>query len=102
MQSLARLSRATDFQAHSAGCRAMLEIAVDVALVVSEPSLVERMQAWEQSAKLKACNRYRSYALKAKIANPSQTKLGFIDRNEQRILGLRKKHWGTGNHPPTW
>ena len=54
LQSLSMLPRATDYQAHSAACRAILEIAVDVALVTTEPALVERMWAWEESAKLKS------------------------------------------------
>jgi len=102
MQSLAMLPRATDYQAHASACRAMLEIAVDVALVTSEPALVERMWAWEESAKLKSCKRYSAYALKAQTPNPDQRKLSFIAKNEQTVKDLRKKHWGSEGHPRTW
>lgn len=36
MQSMSKFDRWTDEEAHSSGCRAMLELAVDVALVTSK------------------------------------------------------------------
>jgi hypothetical protein len=80
----------------------LLELAVDVTLVATEPGLAERMWAWEESAKLKSCRRYVAYASKAKIANPNPTKLGFPGRNEAAVKALRLKHWGSDKHPPTW
>jgi hypothetical protein len=80
----------------------MLELAVDVALVASEPDLATRMWAFEESAKLKSCNRYRAFALKTNMANPNQVKMTFASRNEAAVKALRRQHWGTENHPPTW
>jgi hypothetical protein len=102
MQTMSRLDRWTDYQAQSCGCRAMLELAVDVALVTSEPQLAARMWAFEESAKLKSCNRYRAFALRTKMANPNQTKMVFGARNENAVKALRQKHWGTADHPTTW
>ena len=102
MKSMSKLDGWTDYQAHSAGCRAMLELAVDVALVASEPELATRMWAFEESAKLKSCNRYRAFALKTNKANPDPTKMTFGSRNEAAVKALRRQHWGTEDHPRTW
>jgi hypothetical protein len=102
MQSMARLDRWTDYQAHSSGCRAMLELAVDVALITSEPALATRMWAFEESAKLKSCNRYRAFAIKTNLANPNETKMTFGFRNEHAAKALRRQHWGSEKHPQTW
>jgi hypothetical protein len=102
MQSMSRLDRWTDYQAQSSGCRAMLELAVDVALVTSEPPLATRMWAFEESAKLKSCNRYRAFALRTNMAKPNDTKMTWGSRNETAVKTLRQQHWGTQNHPQTW
>ncbi|HXK19581.1 MAG TPA: hypothetical protein VNG33_17345 [Polyangiaceae bacterium] len=102
MRSLTSLTRYTDYQAHSAACRALFELAVDVTLIVSEPALVERMWAWEESAKLKSCNRYVAYVRRTNLANPNSTKMGFPQRNEAVVKELRRQHWGHDRHPPTW
>ena len=102
MQSMSKLDRWTDYQAQCSGCRAMLELAVDVALVASEPQLATRMWAFEESAKLKSCERYRAFALKTKMAAPNNTKMTFGSRNETTVKALRRQHWGTERHPQTW
>ena len=84
------------------GCRAMLELAVDVALITSEPTLATRMWAFEESAKLKSCNRYRAFAIRTSMTNPNATKMTFGSRNEAAAKALRRQHWGTENHPQTW
>jgi hypothetical protein len=102
MQSMSKLDRWTDYQAQSSGCRAMLELAVDVALVTSEPHLATRMWAFEESAKLKSCDRYRAFALRTKMTNPNVTKMTFGARNEKTVKALRQQHWGSERHPQTW
>jgi hypothetical protein len=80
----------------------MLELAVDVALITSEPALATRMWAFEESAKLKSCNRYRAFAIKTNLANPNETKMTFGFRNEHAAKALRRQHWGSEKHPQTW
>lgn len=46
--SLLRLKGPSDWQAHSAGCRSLLEIAVDIALLAGGVEPVEKLIAWEE------------------------------------------------------
>lgn len=104
IHTLSKTDRVFDYQAHSSAARAMLELAVDVALITHEPKLQERMAAYEESALLKAAMKYRDFVLKAKPTEVQQITLDFIPLQGARIRALRLQHWPefNGNHPKTW
>jgi hypothetical protein len=52
--SMGRLDDVFDFQAHSAGCRSLCEIVVDLALLTKGAESVERMLAWEQREEVRS------------------------------------------------
>jgi len=102
MHSLGKLERVFDYQAHSSGCRALLEVAVDVALITHEPALHERMRAFEESGLLKAAVKYKRFVDKVGLANPDEAQLRYLAANERRVTVLRQKFWNSGGHPRTW
>lgn len=104
--TFAKLDNPAHFQAVVAGTRALFEIAVDLALMhhdrVTYP--VEKMFAWEESAKLNAAERTRDFYATAGKPVPEhlQPRIDFITREGPRILADRLKWWpGRGaNDPP--
>ena len=102
LTSLSRLDRPTDYQAHSAACRALLELVVDVVLVASEPPPCERMWAWEESAKLKIMPALQGVRAEgegegAEYSEARLPRTKRADRPEPPKAAL-----GNGQAPPTW
>lgn len=97
MHSLGKLDRVVDYQAHSAACRALLELVIDVALISHEPDLHEMMADFEESALLKAADRQLAY-----FKEPTSEAAKYVADNTDRIKKLRQKHWSTDRHPNTW
>jgi hypothetical protein len=105
METLARLDRVQDFQAVSAGTRALLEACVDVVLVDHDGTgqLTMKMADWATSAKFVMSQEMVNFYTARSQSVPEQLeplKL-FYDANKSSVSALRSKHWG-GKHPPRW
>lgn len=66
LRTLAKLNSPADFQAVSSGCRALLEVAVDIVLLSKNRSDFVKLVAWEESAKLKHAQAVETFCLKTK------------------------------------
>lgn len=99
MHSISQLQWPDDYQAFAAGCRALLESAADVTLITHDPTLIDWLHAWDESAKLKVCERLRE-ARHGGIAGAAAAT--FITNNGTRIKADRLSRWRTHKHPKTW
>jgi hypothetical protein len=108
LRSLAKLDHPGDFQAVTAGTRAVFEGAVDVTLMNFDPTTngPEKMDAWEDSAKLKHGQTATDYlaAVGRQPTEAEQHMLNYVSREKARIEKLRCVHWPNhkGKHPPRW
>jgi hypothetical protein len=105
LRSIAKLDHPADFQAVTAGARAVFEGAVDVTLmhfdaVANGP---EKMDAWEHSAKLKHAQTATDYlaAVGRQPTEAEQHMVTFVSREQARIEKLRLQFWPSegGRHP---
>jgi hypothetical protein len=108
LRSLERLNAPSDFQAVSAGCRAILESSIDIVFVSHRPQDHERIRAWEESYLLKQAQAIERYCARdPEEAKLHQWPLQFAQREKARITGLRQKYgWVDKNgkpiHPNRW
>jgi hypothetical protein len=108
LRSLDKLNHPGDFQAVTAGARALFEGAVDVTLMHFDPSNYspEKMDAWEDSAKLKHAETVTSYlaGVGREPADHEQLILAYATREKARIDKLRRQWWPNlnGKHPLRW
>lgn len=108
LRSIAKLDHPGDFQAVTAGARAIFEGAVDVTLMHFDPTGngPEKMDAWENSAKLKLAQSASQFIADAgrKATESEQHMQTFIKNNKAVIEKLRVKNWPNhkGKHPPRW
>lgn len=104
-RSLSKLDAPGDFQAVLSASRAVFEIAVDLTLLHRDPRVtVEMLVAWEESSKLAAARRLRQFCdSRPGSKKPAGAKpiLAYLNQ-EQRVLGLRSRHWGRTKHPQRW
>lgn len=105
LRSIAKLDHPGDFQAVTAGARSIFEGAVDVTLMHFDPTGngPEKMDAWENSAKLKHAQSAADY-LGAAGRQPTQAEqhmLAYATRETARINKLRLQFWPSdrGRHP---
>jgi hypothetical protein len=109
--TLAKLNHPADFQAASAGARALMEIVVDLSLLcTNKPEyLIGKLVAWEESAKLKQAQAMvRRHEQRPEFEVP-QLYADFIAENEKYIRSERQRHWGdpdaphkVAKHPNRW
>jgi hypothetical protein len=110
LRTAAKLNEPGDFQAVAAGARAMFETALDLALLHFDKQRypVEKMIAWQQSAKL-----HDALAVARYVANRPAAQKGtevivdFAQRNGAAIEVERAKHWPPKpgkktHHPQRW
>lgn len=109
---VALLNHVSLLQLVTAGTRTLLELLVDaVLLYYSSPvDSVERIEAWERSAKLKAAEAAVDYA--SRVGRSGQERfrqmVDFVDREATSIRALRVRFWfdpkrpGHGRHPNRW
>jgi len=108
LRSIAKLDHPADFQAVTAGARTIFEGAVDVTLMHFDPAAngPERMDAWEESAKLKHAQTAADYiaAVGRQPTEAEQHMLTFIKNKKDGIEKLRRTLWPNrkGKHPPRW
>lgn len=107
LHSLGRLDDWRDFQAHSAGSRAIFETAVDLALLLAPTTggraAVDRMLAWERSAKLKLARKYAAAPPPApSLTSARDASRRFLKEQEASIVAERQRLWGRTGHPPRW
>jgi hypothetical protein len=110
MTTLGRLANVSDFQAVIACDRALFEITVDLTLMRfgSTAYPPEKMLAWDESAKLKACQTIEDHFAKRGIPVPAQfqPEMQFLQKNAGPITALRAKYFlnakGKPVHPPRW
>ncbi len=106
--TLGHLTNANDFQAVVACDRALFEMVVDLSLLRFTQQTPEKMFAWDESAKLKACHAVVKHFTKRGIAVSAklQPQVEFIKRNENAILADRRRYFtnkkGTAPHPARW
>ncbi len=104
LHTIKKLDQPSDFQALHAGLRALFELAVDLTLLLRDPAASpDRIQAWEESAKLKAAerivSRYRGQSIPAHL----QAQTNYVSSHADRVRELRRTHWSRpGSHPPRW
>jgi hypothetical protein len=99
MKSMGALDSPGYFQAVAGGCRAMFEIAVDVALLHFDPSNnAAKMLAWEDSAKLHAAEKIARFFAGGAVPPAFDGQLGFLATDTGRVTELRARYWG-GQHP---
>lgn len=93
LRSLSKLKSPEDYQAVTAGCRAMLECAIDIALVRANPDDHQKVRDWEESAKLKHAEALATYGEKDKgIKEHFGLPIEWAERETERINSLRVKH----------
>jgi hypothetical protein len=108
LRSLMKLTHPGDFQAVTAGARALFEGAVDVTLMHFDHAAKgpEKMDAWEQSAKLKHAETAADYLASAgrQPDGAERMMVAFAIRERPRIEKLRLAHWPNhrGKHPSRW
>ena len=108
LRSLAKLNHPGDFQAVTAAARALFEGAVDVTLMHFDAANFspEKMDAWEDSAKLKHAQTVATYLADVgrEPSDEERTILAYATREKARIEKLRAKWWPSydGKHPPRW
>jgi hypothetical protein len=111
IMTLGRLANASDFQAVIGCDRALFELTVDLTLMrfAKADYPPEKMLAWDESAKLKACHAIERHFSKRGAAVPQrfQAQMTFINRNEGPITALRAKYFrldknGKPRHPARW
>lgn len=108
LRSIGKLNHPGDFQAVTAAARALFEGAVDVTLMHFDPKTFApaKMDAWEDSAKLKHAQTMAAYL--ADLGRMPTTEelpiLDFLANERTRIDGARKRFWPSlkGKHPPRW
>ena len=111
MRTLWKLDEPGDFQAVTVASRTLFEIAVDLTIMhfdaVANPPA--KMDAWEESAKLKAARRIRDFLHRPGCTESPKNYahfLSFLANNDQRIQALRKRWWprkdGKPEHPDRW
>lgn len=103
-----KLTHPGDFQAVTAGARALFEGAVDVTLMHFDGANngPEKMDAWEQSAKLKHAETAAEYLTSSgrQPDSAEQMMVSYATRERPRIEKLRATYWPNhkGKHPPRW
>lgn len=111
LATFSKLDDPSHFQAVIAGTRTLFEIAIDLTLMHHDRTAypVEKMFAWEESAKLKAAERTRDFYANAGRSVPDhlEPRVDFIARQDTRIAASRLKWWPradgvTGRHPDRW
>ncbi len=108
LRSIGKLDHPGDFQAVTAGARAIFEGAVDVTLMHFDATAngPERMDAWEESAKLKHAQTAAEYIAAAgrQPTEADQHMLTFISNQKAHIEKVRRTLWPNhkGKHPPRW
>jgi hypothetical protein len=108
IQALARLDEVHHFQLSLAANRAIFELLVDVVLVSNLPldQGLEKLDAWELSARLKYARTTVEYKSRVSLTPLEVPLVGFIEQAEEHVKDLRRKYWpannGKGRHPPRW
>jgi len=108
LRSLGKLNHPGDFQAVMAAARALFEGAVDVTLMHFDPKNFspEKMDAWEDSAKLKHAQCIERYLVdtEREPSDDERTVLAYAGREKLRIEKSRMQWWPShgGKHPPRW
>lgn len=106
-RSLTKLNEPADYQAVGAGCRSLLETAIDLVLLDSADA-ASRMLAWERSAKLVQANALAAYCRQAgndpleydHILRYAQREGASIDADRRRFGWTRPN--GQPRHPSRW
>ena len=108
LRSILKLNHPGDFQAITAGARALFEGAVDVTLLHFDPAThnPDMMNAWEDSAKLKHAETVARYLAETGRAGEEGEKaiLTYATREKARIENLRVRWWPNykSKHPDRW
>jgi hypothetical protein len=110
MQTLARLNDPLDFQAVSAGNRALLEIAVDLVLLHHDKTNESgwRMHWWGVSEKLKASEQILDFYKTKNLNLPDryEAQKQFYDGECANVLRMRAALWpnmkNPSHHPSRW
>jgi hypothetical protein len=98
--SISRLADVFDFQAHSAGCRSLCEIVVDLALLTRDAEQVEKMLAWERLTTFRSANKMlKSPGGDALV---KQAAAEFANANDAAVAAARAQHWPNGSNPMRW
>lgn len=105
VSSLQKLNETLDYQGMAAGCRALIEILVDVVLLTESDGdhAAGQMFIFADSEKLKMCQSVTKYFKdRGEVVPDAYTEQeGFIARNLDRLMLARNERWG-GKHPPRW
>ncbi len=113
VRSLWKLDEPGDFQAVMVASRTLFEIAVDVTILQFDTAAnpPAKMDAWEESAKLKSARRVRAFLDRpgcTESAADHAPYLTFLSNNKQRVEALRKRWWPSRkagkqpDHPDRW
>jgi len=108
IRTLTVLDKTTYLQAIVASTRALLETTIDIVLMHHDKTTnsSEKMEAWEESGKLKAAQALISYFRRSKKPIPDlySQLVSFVDKNQSIILNERNIHWPCtkGKHPERW
>jgi hypothetical protein len=98
--SIQRLDDVFDFQGHSAGCRALFEIAVDLVLLTRAAEPVEKLLEWERLAKFRSAE--RAVAATTGDAGVKEQAQRYIDGNRQAVNTAQTKYWPDRRNPLRW
>jgi hypothetical protein len=104
--SLTRLTSPSDFQAVFGAARALLEIAIDAALLQHLPDAPAQMHDWEESAKLKHAEALRRHFNGRGVPPEYAPPIAFANHEGTRIVAARlARGWtkkGKPQHPNRW
>lgn len=102
LRTLNKCRKVTDFQSMFHAQRLLLEILVEQTILHHEDddSISEKINDWEDSAKLHSAQRIIKHYKNTFPDNCDQI-ISFIRENKERIEGIRKKR-GWSNHPERW
>lgn len=99
--SLAKLDEPADYQAVLCGERGLFEAALDIVLLVSDPTAGDRMVEWEESAKLKQAKLAIDYF--ARKGRPVHSDHGWAVRARmEEGIKARRQLRGWNKHPDRW
>lgn len=97
------LKQPTHYQAAAMLARANIELAMDMKLLNVVPDAVPKMMAFADSEKLRTAQKVMEFAKTASSAVPDITTYqAHVAGNEQRVLDLRRRLWGSEKAPDHW
>lgn len=104
LDTLHTLNNTNHFQGYASGLRAIIELTVDIAALQKDPTLNDKLEAWELSAKFKHAKGVADFAERGGDVSQVTLELAqkFVLDQQPEVLRLRQHYWGDRRHPNRW